>query len=282
MTYLYFILPPVIIVITTALIFFLLSRKSFNLENKKEKVFEKKEEKKTIAMARDYTNIHAGFLSILERRVQWFKVVFLKLYNKIESWLGSIKKSKQIVLEKREENIARLEKISGEDKARVIEENIDLQEDLTPKKDQGGTRFRRKSGGIAKTSWRQRVDFSRSTRKIVTRKPAEEEVKKEDKKEFVSKPTEKEEKNSPMVSSEVVYPESKVQRERDDNLEKALVARIASDPRDIEAYEKLGAYYEERENYDDAMSCYKYVLKLNPRNKKAERKVVEIRIKLAQ
>jgi tetratricopeptide (TPR) repeat protein len=64
-----------------------------------------------------------------------------------------------------------------------------------------------------------------------------------------------------MISKEVVYPE-----EKKEELESILVERIASDPRDIEAYERLGDYYVSQGNKVDAESCYKQVLKLNPQS----------------
>lgn len=52
--------------------------------------------------------------------------------------------------------------------------------------------------------------------------------------------------------------------------EDILIERIALNPRDIEAYERLGDYYMDREAYDDAKECYKQVLRLSPMNRKAK------------
>lgn len=49
-----------------------------------------------------------------------------------------------------------------------------------------------------------------------------------------------------------------------DQLEDILVERIALNPRDIEAYERLGDYYLEQGNLTDAKECYRQVLKLSP------------------
>lgn len=54
--------------------------------------------------------------------------------------------------------------------------------------------------------------------------------------------------------------------EKKDLFEKILIDRIASNPKDIEAYERLGEYYLEIENWEYAKECFKQVLKLNPRN----------------
>lgn len=49
-----------------------------------------------------------------------------------------------------------------------------------------------------------------------------------------------------------------------DQLEDILVERIALNPRDIEAYERLGDYYLEQGTLTDAKECYRQVLKLSP------------------
>jgi thioredoxin-like negative regulator of GroEL len=59
-------------------------------------------------------------------------------------------------------------------------------------------------------------------------------------------------------------------------LEDALIKRIAVNPRDIEAYERLGDYYMETSNQKDALECFKQVLKLNPQHHKAKLRVRRI------
>ena len=56
-------------------------------------------------------------------------------------------------------------------------------------------------------------------------------------------------------------------------LEELLIERIISNPRDIEAYERLGDYYLERDNYIDAKECYRQVLKLSPVNRLVKIKI---------
>jgi tetratricopeptide (TPR) repeat protein len=71
----------------------------------------------------------------------------------------------------------------------------------------------------------------------------------------------------PMVSEKVVHPEP--QAEMKSRLEAALIERIAANPQDIEAYERLGDYYFEQGNHHDALECFRQVLKLSPANRKA-------------
>ncbi len=52
--------------------------------------------------------------------------------------------------------------------------------------------------------------------------------------------------------------------------ELSLMKEIESDPQDSKKYERLGDYYMEHEKFDDARECYKYVLRLDPRHKRAQ------------
>jgi tetratricopeptide (TPR) repeat protein len=61
--------------------------------------------------------------------------------------------------------------------------------------------------------------------------------------------------------------------EKKDIFEKILVERIAANPKDIEAYERLGEYYLEIENWNYAKECFKQVLKLNPKNESVKGKM---------
>lgn len=75
----------------------------------------------------------------------------------------------------------------------------------------------------------------------------------------------------PMVSDRVVVP--KRRRETKTRLEELLIERIAANPKDIEAYERLGEYYLEVRNIDHSKECFKQVLRLNPGNRNARYKL---------
>ena len=64
--------------------------------------------------------------------------------------------------------------------------------------------------------------------------------------------------------------------ERKNQLEEALIRRIAVNPRDIEAYERLGDYYFERQNLKDSLECYKQVSKLSPTHFKSLSRIRKI------
>lgn len=69
----------------------------------------------------------------------------------------------------------------------------------------------------------------------------------------------------PMVSDRVATPSGRA--EMKDRLEGLLIERIAANPRDVEAYERLGEYYMEIDSMNDAKECFKQVLKLDPKNR---------------
>jgi len=82
---------------------------------------------------------------------------------------------------------------------------------------------------------------------------------------------EKEEDIRPMLSDKITVPEPKA--EVKGKLEEALIERIAINPKDVEAYERLGEYYLEIKNYNDAKECFRQVLKLNPSNRNIKYKI---------
>jgi tetratricopeptide (TPR) repeat protein len=65
----------------------------------------------------------------------------------------------------------------------------------------------------------------------------------------------------------------KMKAEMKDRLEEILIERIALNPKDIEAYERLGEYYMEIENFEFAKECFKQVIKLDPTNKNVKYKM---------
>ncbi|HPN96846.1 MAG TPA: tetratricopeptide repeat protein [Candidatus Moranbacteria bacterium] len=77
----------------------------------------------------------------------------------------------------------------------------------------------------------------------------------------------------PMISDRVVSPKIIRGAETKDRLEKLLIERIAANPKDTEAYERLGEYYFEVANYDYAKECFKQVIKLDPTNAEARSKM---------
>lgn len=77
----------------------------------------------------------------------------------------------------------------------------------------------------------------------------------------------------PMVREMITKPESAKIIKRKSELEGVLIRRIAINPKDIEAYERLGDYYLESENFLDSLECFKQVLVLSPTHQKARLRI---------
>lgn len=131
--------------------------------------------------------------------------------------------------------------------------------------------------------WGDRMRERRNTKKEdagkkqedATLRKLEEYEPKAEREEIREEILEKEEKPiRPMISDKVVTPRSKT--EMKDRLEEILVERIALNPRDLEAYERLGEYYLEIEDYNDAKECFKQVVKLDPTNRRAKFKLKKL------
>ncbi len=72
------------------------------------------------------------------------------------------------------------------------------------------------------------------------------------------------------VATKKVILSDKKEKKLEDSFEQALIDRIAVNPQDIEAYERLGDYYLENNNYEESLECFQYVLKLSPLHYKAK------------
>lgn len=245
MFYLYFVLPPVIIVISLALVIFLISRRSLEIAQEIEKG-EGAEVQSRISM-----EVKSKWLHFLEKIAHVFKVFSLKMHNHLEEKLTFIKSKKNKIesdLDKKDFEESGIEGLI-EDKDATLEGVFEKDTIMANKETNN-------SMDVARGNGRSKMNriFSREKRQTVQEEDA------------VDVPKLREERV--MVSKEVVYPE-----ERKEELESMLVERIAHDPRDIEAYERLGDYYVSQENRIDAEACYKQVLKLNPQSLSVKNKL---------
>jgi tetratricopeptide (TPR) repeat protein len=243
MFYLYFVLPPVLIVISLALVIFLISRKSLEIE-REILISNKVENESRLTM-----EFKSRWLHILEKIAHLFKIFSLRIHNWTEKRLIFIKSKKNAIesdLDKRE-----AEEANGKIESSIKnEDSLDypgegMGELVTPEiVNEVGNR---NSMDVVRNGKINRI------RKMFTKKESIQDTDVDDFFEFREKRV--------MVSKEVVHPE-----EKKDELENILVERIATDPRDIEAYERLGDYYVSQGNKADAEACYKQVLKLNPQS----------------
>ncbi len=61
-------------------------------------------------------------------------------------------------------------------------------------------------------------------------------------------------------------------------LEKKILRKIASDPKNVEHYRQLGELYIKMRNFSDAEGTYKYIVKVSPRDVDAKRKIEKIKL----
>lgn len=227
---LYYIIPPILIVISLGALIFFISRKSDAIQ----KEIRKNEELELDGAGKVMiSKLHLFSLAFLEKLMLRIKLVFLKSYNQFDHWVHSIRNKK----EEKQEQIENIEE------AREVAENP--------------------NGAQKETGMSPVVEAKERTIDIPTAKPVIPETLR---RMTVPKIVE-EVKVAPMVSKRVVQPEAK--RKNKSQLEEALIERIALNPRDIEAYERLGDYYIEEKNNEDALECFRQVLKLSPGSHKA-------------
>lgn len=239
----YYIVPPIVIVVMLGALIFFISRKSDAI--KKEI---RKEEELALQGASGViiSKIHIFSLAFLEKMMLRVKLVFLKSYNQFDHWVHSVRDKK----ERKQERIENIEEAREEAEAKEARESEERE-------------------------MREEVLRSKMVRKVEAvrtdlEKPAEasQEIKIPEKLRRMKVVKTDEIKAVPMVSQRVVQPE--IKRKKKSHLEEALIERIALNPRDIEAYERLGDYYLEEKNNEDALECFRQVLKLSPGNHKAK------------
>lgn len=97
---------------------------------------------------------------------------------------------------------------------------------------------------------------------------------------IVEMPQEKE--VQPMIRESIARPQSQTHLKEKNKMEDALIKRIAINPKDIEAYERLGDYYLESANMQDSLECFKQVLRLSPAHHKARLRIRRLEKALKQ
>ena len=234
MFYLYFVLPPVIIVISLALIIFLVSRKSLDIEKK---ITESNGREVGSLLSRE---VKSRGLSFLEKIAHLFKIFSLKTHNWLEEKLRFIRQRKEkIKANNKNNNNFENNKNNFFDENKVSKNVKNVFKKFFRKEKRYGEVSKEKKESKIKNGEKQNT----SKKSGVTERRA-------------------------MISEKVVLP-----GEKKEELENILIERIAVDPRDIEAYERLGDYYVGQSNYDDARECYKQVLKLNPHSASVKNKL---------
>ena len=181
-------------------------------------------------------------LRFLEKLAQRSKNSSLRMHNALHNWLQSIRASRKEV-QKEKQLVEEYQEREGEDAPEeVVEEVVErplVTAEVVPMKEES----RHEGFGIP----------------LMRRRKREEEEKKPIIPKIVPARTEEE---RPMVSEKAALPDTK--RRGGKAPEEELISRIATNPKDFEAYEALGDFYMDNGNIKDAKECYRQVLKLSP------------------
>jgi hypothetical protein len=245
---LYSFIPPVIVVLSLIGIIIFLARKASQVAllddgKKDESGIEMAGEKKGFwGKIRRSGNSNGqsmkhGFLVFLEKFTRKLRVFFLKLENLFTYWSENIRRKRR--------NQAELENNQSEDGNVEVMGSAEFSDGMGQEAVSGETSQDSKN--------KIYIRDAGETRRILTTGDYDEKTVR------------------PIISEKVVIPRTKP--EIKNRLERILIERIASNPKDTEAYERLGEYYFEIENYEHSKECFKQVMKLDPMNAGARDKM---------
>lgn len=251
---LYSIIPPILIVISLAAIIVFLVKKSGKVSQLAIEEIIREEEERKIMME------DAGFfqkLGLTIKNIKWddFKHALLAILEKItrksrvvflklESKFGGWSAN---IREKRKARTERKMQVAGPEKKENIFQKF---KNYQPER---------------------KTESLEAGKEAATKRPAFE--------RRVFEKVEEEKIIKPIISERVVKPQ---RAEMKDRLEDLLIERIAANPKDLEAYERLGQYYMEIKGYADAKECFKQVIKLDPGNRNAKYRLKRLETLLTQ
>ncbi|HCP09018.1 MAG TPA: hypothetical protein DIT25_04440 [Candidatus Moranbacteria bacterium] len=248
---LYSIIPPILIVLSLIGIIVLLMKKSAQVALLPEEVSDQDEMEKNISGNDSKTeDLKHFFLAVLEKMTRKSRVIFLKLESQFGSWSTDIRNKRKERMERktqgsasgRENDIIRKLKDYRPGMKVALELEKEMEESSAREEEmkrgaRRGVSFK-KVFSSGNTPGRNQGDVSVQERIV-----------------------------RPVISEKAATPKKNEIRDR---LEELLIERIAVNPKDIEAYERLGEYYMEIKSYNDAKECYKQVLKLNPTDRNSK------------
>ncbi|MCX6761862.1 MAG: tetratricopeptide repeat protein [Candidatus Moranbacteria bacterium] len=250
---LYQIIPPILVVLSVIGIIVFLVKKTPEINRfEREEKMEKEREframsggannfsEREVARLKVAAKLKQGSLVLLEKSVKKSQIIFLKLENRMKNLGEGIRKKRS----------SRVDEINSNER---------MQSEYQPKKeDVPATRETEALDGIIDKIGK----YNPEKRNIRERLGLKQKAKQEEVEEKFFRP---------IISDHVVVP--KRRRETKSRLEELLIERIAANPKDIEAYERLGEYYLEVKNLEHSKECFKQVLRLNPTNRNARYKI---------
>jgi tetratricopeptide (TPR) repeat protein len=242
---LYLIVPPIVIVVVLVFLLWYLSKKA-NDPVVNGRVLEMEEQHKQTR----FRGIHEWRLRFLEKFAQKSKNNSLRMHNALHTWLQSIRASRKQVQEEKQlvEEYQKKEEIyfTQEVPAESVEEEVVIKEPVRVKEESGFA-----------------IPLMRRHKRTEQGGGGQE-------------------KGRPMVSDRAALPDSKRSIGRGKAPEEDLIGRIATNPKDFEAYEALGDFYMDNGNIKDAKECYRQVLKLSPVQRMVKIKIRRLEKLLSQ
>ncbi len=269
-----FILPPLLVVCALAVLSYLFFRKLPEVERRERE----RSGEPSVPFLSLSDRLKRLLLTVVERLARWFKLLSLKVHNRLTTLATSA----------REARLRAVERIAEQKKLRIAKKESAVHASSPSSDIERASQLRQWFGKKSYSDHLPSLSSSperTSSRRGVSDVPVEDEVLPP----LVSEPLQ------PMPSERVerevrkraadigrkfgdavrrLRPEKKpptfpansrgeapLQKNQ---LEDILVERISMNPRDIEAYERLGDYYLEQSNLVDAKECYRQVLKLSP------------------
>jgi tetratricopeptide (TPR) repeat protein len=259
---LHLIIPPIIVIASLGLLVYIFSRRFLELQN----VMKRGE------MLRGEPSVSTGV------RPRSVKRLFVRLGGGLVAGLGAVVSKPQALfrnwrqsLESKKDLKSRTERSFRE--AHVKEEPIlTVGEAVIPDRDDAETLFTRssrKASGAGDAPVIEEVKVPESSLDVAPPSPRRRRMVR------MSRSGKSSEETSvrPTISRRAARLQREVTTPEKSQLEEILIERIAANPRDIEAYERLGDYYMEQENLQDAKECYRQVLRLSPVHRLAKIKV---------
>ncbi len=276
---LYSIIPPILIIISLAGIIVFLMKKSDKVSRLSlEEIIREEEERKIMMEDAGFfqkiglkvrgvkgDDFKHAILALLEKITRKSRVVFLKLESKFGNWSVNIR-------EKRKARTGKKMLAGNSGKGGSIFQKIkgykpEWRPSWPEKKEEAGTEMKKPA-------------FEKSALHKIKEEPASIRPPRFGKAGGDASSTRDGEKIiKPIISEKVVRPH---RAEMKDRLEELLIERIAANPKDLEAYERLGQYYMEIKGYSDAKECFKQVIKLDPGNRNAKYRLNRLETLLAQ
>lgn len=285
---------PIIIFVSLAIIVFIIGK------HLPEFVDIKKNDQENLTKKKPLKNFFKGFLKIIKNSLIWLVDKTIEktknLLTLVQSWILDVRKDKKenslskedyenpknLKQENFLDQITKKDKIEDLDSKEEKEDFFNKEEEPDQKKEGFFSKFKKNLKEKLLEKRRKKID-----------QVFQEEEEAQDSNQFSDgivgiheKPQNQEVEENKLINEVIEVRKEKASNMNLDDeigvdrhiLEKKLINKIASNPKDKEIYRQLGELYLKMENYSDAENCYKYILKTSIRDIDAKRKIERIKL----